>query len=808
MKPNHIDMKEARYRAKHSTYLHPLPKSEPVPIAPRVAPVPPKPVPTRPALVMTLQYKAPGANVLDCPQAGIFSSPAVGYSPIRRLAGGMTRVCDVCKCAPQMVTVTDQFTTISFAYHPSRAQQSVNENDYVLRNAHPVLKEGVPNMEYFVTPSPSPSPIVAPVATSGVHTAALDLEGASHTLPPHPAMPVPSSAGMPIDISPIPEEAAFDGAAAGSSAAPAAPQHLAPATEQVLPPSHNAGEDAFLSPEQLAEIAVRADVPIPLLATPVDARSLTNFLDLCGAPSVAGPYATGHPDPDLPVGRTTNAPESEPERAPRPPPIPAPKLATIMARGHAMPRVPLQDLRKDPMPCETITVPHAPLKRHGDRQEYKNIDGLHVIDGLKKYVQRTEFRPANSLPGGSYEFRETIEHVGGAPELRALNYFHVAKVDRDVCVAHVERRSLTRRGAEEPKTWSLWQLRMVVLIAINLVHWSVLDVLVGDLYLSAWSLSYTFFSQLLPILLLTLVPNRLLYRHFPTFVAKAWVYKHYILWIHFATVYAWGFVSYSLVGTLFLYAVVAIIRRLPRGPRVANPEIAHIEILEERALNLVPALLVLYSVVALGSTYTHGFYHALFDPFLSLRSWSFVASMFITQATMGLLFRFRSWCRRYKARASSLGVDFTPFTELWLPQDDSIMVEKASRAYVPFADGHPGTVTDMLDFPDTKKFVPYQKLILVILDQTEVATLWEPAETYCPNLLSAILVECRNNSDTVRETGRQVALRLAAPLNIPAGILPSVIEGTYSLACVIAQNPQDFLCRSSLAGGVAGQKDL
>lgn len=76
----------------------------------------------------------------------------------------------------------------------------------------------------------------------------------------------------------------------------------------------------------------------------------------------------------------------------------------------------------------------------------------------------------------------------------------------------------------------------------------------------------------------------------------------------------------------------------------------------------------------------------------------------------------------------------------------------------------------------------------------------EAVALYCPNLLSSLLLECRNTPEVLAISGRQALLRLISPLGIPAALSAQVMEGTYLVAEKVLSHREDFLSGPSLAG--------
>jgi hypothetical protein len=75
---------------------------------------------------------------------------------------------------------------------------------------------------------------------------------------------------------------------------------------------------------------------------------------------------------------------------------------------------------------------------------------------------------------------------------------------------------------------------------------------------------------------------------------------------------------------------------------------------------------------------------------------------------------------------------------------------------------------------------------------------------YCPSLLSAVLFECSYDEEMIRSRGSIALLRAATPLCLPAEMLPEIVQGTYELACLCAENREVFRCRARGAGDVFG----
>lgn len=75
---------------------------------------------------------------------------------------------------------------------------------------------------------------------------------------------------------------------------------------------------------------------------------------------------------------------------------------------------------------------------------------------------------------------------------------------------------------------------------------------------------------------------------------------------------------------------------------------------------------------------------------------------------------------------------------------------------------------------------------------------------YVPNLLSALLVECDYDLESVRTRAPQVLKRVAAPLPIPAHLLHVVLKGTQEMAELVLSVPKVFQYRVGDLGGRHG----
>jgi len=297
-----------------------------------------------------------------------------------------------------------------------------------------------------------------------------------------------------------------------------------------------------------------------------------------------------------------------------------------------------------------------------------------------------------------------------------------------------------------------------------------------------------------------LVPNSSLARICPTLALNAWVYRSWVFGLHTATLYGHGFVAQGVIALVIFYTLKVILSKR----RFTDVEMG--ELAKARPVTVTLPKINGYYLLFLAFLYlpyiswSQGMYYALVDPYVSVRSLSFIGSAIVVRVILTSLFRVRAFCQRYNFKLVMLGFDTTWVREMWLPQDETMSIEPLT-AYVTATNGPEGPRFGTA--PTTRV-----RLQLIIIHETEVATPWEDCELYCPNLLSALLVECRNNPVTIKETGRQALLRLAAPLNIPASLIPKVMEGTHSVALIAAEHPLDFLCRSSLAGGMTGATSL